>query len=95
MVWLNGCYLRHWPASNSRDRRSKAATELLESRQRVGEFCNFSIFTPRMKLMVYFMVDTVIMSAPTVLRHRLPVTVVDIKCNRMECFNSVAINDHS
>lgn len=48
-----------------------------------------------MELTVYFMVDNVIMRAPTVLRYRCPVTVVDIKFNHMECLTSVAMNDHS
>lgn len=68
-----------------RHRRFDATMELLETRQRVGEFCAFSIFTPWMKLTVYSVVDTVAMRAPAVLRFRFPVTVVDIKFNRVQC----------
>lgn len=63
------------------------ATQLLETPQTVGEFCNFSIFTPRMRLPICLLVETVIMRPPSGLPYRSPVTV-DIKFNHVE-------SDHS
>lgn len=66
--WFGERDASHGPEQQQEACSFNAATQLLETPQTVGEFWNFSIFTPRMRLPVCLVVATVAMRPPPVYR---------------------------